>query len=176
MARQQTYKIIKPEQVQIGMRIRVHQRIKEQTAKGMRERIQVFEGLVLTVRGKEPNKTMTVRKISKGFGVEKIYPLALPSIEKIELVKQFKTRRKNIGFLRKTKKRLRETRAKLRDVKSEAVPEEGTKEEITEADVLPEETPEEEKKQEGETVGAGSPRPPEEKDEPAEEPRDKKSE
>lgn len=117
MAKTEQLQVIKPEQVQTGMQIRVHQRISEQTAKGLKDRIQVYEGLVLTVRGKELHKTMTVRKVSDGVGVEKIFPLALPSIEKIELVKQFKVARKNIGFVRGKNKRMKETKAKLRPVK-----------------------------------------------------------
>ncbi|MFA5130360.1 MAG: 50S ribosomal protein L19 [Patescibacteria group bacterium] len=114
MAQQQQFQVIKPEQVETGMQIRVHQHISEQTAKGMKDRIQVYEGLVLTVRGKNESKTMTVRKVSDGVGVERIYPLILPSIEKIELVKQFKVRRKNISFLKDKKKRMKEVHSKLK--------------------------------------------------------------
>lgn len=176
MAQSQTHEVIKPEQVQTGMHIRVHQRIKEQSLKGMKERIQVFEGLVLTVRGKGPHKTMTIRKISKGFGVEKIFPLELPTIEKIELVKQFKVRRKNIGFLRDIKKRLKETSAKLRAAKAEPVPEEGKKEELKEEEILPEKKQEDEKEQKGDDVGATRESPNQEEEEPPEEPKEEKSE
>lgn len=122
MAQQQQYQIIKPEQVQTGMEIRIHQRISEQTAKGTKERIQVYEGLVIAVRGKNESKTMTVRKVSDGIGVEKIYPLTLPSIEKIELVRQLKTRHKVISFVRDNKKRMKEVPAKLREVKEASAP------------------------------------------------------
>lgn len=128
MAQTQQYQTIKPEQVQTGMQIRVHQRISEQTAKGMKERVQVFEGLVITVRGKDEQKTMTVRKVSNGVGVEKIFPLALPTLEKIELMKQFKVRRKNIGFLKSVKKRLKDATIKLRPVKEEQTVEAPTEE------------------------------------------------
>ncbi len=100
---------ILPSQVETGMTLRIHQKIKDVNAKGEeKERVQVFEGLVITVRGAGVSKTMTVRKISDGIGVERIFPLTLPSIMKIELVKMVKTRRKNIGFVRNSKKRLRE--------------------------------------------------------------------
>lgn len=105
---------IQPSQVETGMTIRVHQKIKDVTPSGdEKERIQVYEGLVMKVGGSGISKTMTVRKVSDGVGVEKIYPLALPAIAKIELVKKYKVRRKVISFVRDTKKRMRE----IKDVK-----------------------------------------------------------
>lgn len=101
--------VIKPEQVETGMTIRVHQKIKDVTPSGEeKERIQVYEGLVISAGGRGVGKTMTVRKISDGVGVEKIFPLALPSIAKIEAVKMIKTRKNDIGFVRNSKKRLKE--------------------------------------------------------------------
>lgn len=107
---------ITPAQVETGMTIRIHQKIKELNAKGEeKERIQVYEGTVLAVGGKGVGKTMTVRKMSGTFGVEKIFPLTLPSIARIELVKKIRARRNNIAFIRKTKKRLHEVKnVKLR--------------------------------------------------------------
>lgn len=102
---------IKPEQIETGMTIRVHQKIKETDVNGKeKERIQAYEGLVMSVGGNGVSKTMTVRKMSGGFGVEKIFPLTLPSITRVELVKMVKTRRKNISFIRHSKKRLREVK------------------------------------------------------------------
>ncbi|MBI4281029.1 50S ribosomal protein L19 [Candidatus Uhrbacteria bacterium] len=102
-------KIIKPSEVKSGQTIRVHQKIKEVTAKGdEKERIQVFEGLVLELRGSGISKTMTVRKISEGIGVEKIFPLNLPSIVAIELKKEARVRRAKLGYLRTYRKRLKE--------------------------------------------------------------------
>jgi large subunit ribosomal protein L19 len=101
---------ITPEQVRTGMTIRVHQKIKDVSAQGKeKERVQIFEGIVLKVGGTGLGKTMTVRKIASGVGVEKIFPLTLPSIEKIECVKQAKVTRKHIGFVRDSKKRLKES-------------------------------------------------------------------
>ncbi len=102
---------ISAEQVKTGMTIRVHQKIKDVNAQGKeRERVQVFEGIVLRVGGKGMGRTMTVRKISEGIGVEKIFPLNLPTIEKIECIKQAKVRRKYISFMRDSrKKRFKET-------------------------------------------------------------------
>ena len=96
-----------------GMTIRVYQRITDVTSKGEeKERSQMFEGIVLARRGSEPQTTITVRKISEGVGVEKILPLAMPSIEKIEVVKQAKVHRAKLYFLRKFKKTLKETAIK----------------------------------------------------------------
>lgn len=93
-----------------GMTIRLHERIRDVSPKGEeRERIQVFEGIILRVHGAGISRTMTIRKMSGNVGVEKIFPLASPSIAKIEVVKTAKTRRANIGFVRKFKRKLKET-------------------------------------------------------------------
>lgn len=103
--------VIQPSQVQTGMTLRIHQKIKDTNAKGEeKERIQVFEGLVINVRGAGISKTMTVRKVTDGIGVERIYPVGSPVIAKLELTKMAKVRRKNIGFVRDTKKRLKEVK------------------------------------------------------------------
>ena len=98
-----------------GMVVKVHQKIKETTAKGdEKERIQIYEGTIIAVRhGSEAGATITVRKISDGVGVEKIFPIYSPVVAKIEVVKTFQTRRAKLHFLRdpKFKRRLKEKKA-----------------------------------------------------------------
>ena len=96
---------VEPKDVRAGMTVRLHEKIKDLSPKGEeRERIQIFEGTVLGVRGAGKSRTMTLRKVSNGYGVEKIYPVFSPVIAKLELVKQAKTRRARLSFLSSTRK------------------------------------------------------------------------
>ena len=95
-----------------GMTVRIYQKIKELNSKGEeKERIQYFEGMIIARKhGKEKGSTITVRKISDGVGVEKIFPLNLPTITKIEIKKVADVRRAKLNYLKKGyKKRLKET-------------------------------------------------------------------
>ena len=98
---------VKPEaktpEIKPGMTIRVYQKIKELNTKGEeKERIQYFEGIVIAKKhGRQKGATITVRKISDGVEVEKIFPLNLPSITKIEIKKQVKVKRAKLYFLKR---------------------------------------------------------------------------
>jgi large subunit ribosomal protein L19 len=90
------------DRVQLGIRsgdtVRVHQKITDDKGK---TRLQVFEGLVLARKhGDEPGATFTVRKVVDGIGVEKIFPLFTPLIDKIEIVKRSKVRRAKLYYIR----------------------------------------------------------------------------
>ena len=83
-------------ELHVGDTVRVHGKIKE----GNRERIQVFEGVVLKRQGGGNRETFTVRKNSNGVGVEKTWPLHSPNVEKIEVVRRGKVRRAKLNYLR----------------------------------------------------------------------------
>jgi large subunit ribosomal protein L19 len=87
-------------EIRPGDTVKVHQKIKEKD----KERIQVFEGLVIAAKhGKGVNGTITVRKVSFGVGVERIFPIHSPRIEKIEIIKKSKVRRSKLYYLREAK-------------------------------------------------------------------------
>jgi len=95
--------------IQPGQIVKIYQKIKEKNTKGEeKERIQVFEGIVLAHKhGQEIGATITVRKESGGIGVEKIFPLNSPLIEKIEVTGQIKSNKAKLYYLKNYKKRLK---------------------------------------------------------------------
>ncbi len=99
-------------EVRVGDTVRAHIRIID----GEKERVQVFEGIVIRLHGGGVRETMTVRKISFGVGVERILPLHSPRLEKVEIVKRAKVRQAKLYFLRELRgkaARLKELRPKL---------------------------------------------------------------
>ena len=96
--------------VHIGDTVKVHMRIVE----GEKERIQIIEGVVIKMRGGGARKTLTVRKISFGIGVERIFPFHSPRVEKIEIVRRAKIRQAKLYYLRE----LRGKAARLKELKS----------------------------------------------------------
>ena len=83
-------------QFSVGDTVKVYGKIKE----GNRERIQVFEGIVIKKQGGSVRATFTVRKNSNGIGVEKNWPLHSPSVEKVEVIRHVKVRRAKLNYLR----------------------------------------------------------------------------
>jgi len=108
--------------IRSGDTVRISQKIKE----GDKERIQVFEGLVLARKhGKEMGATITVRKIISGIGVERIFPIHSPTIEKIEVLKRGEVRRAKLYYLRRAKgKRAKLKKKEFAEVIIEEKPEE----------------------------------------------------
>ena len=90
------YKKAEPPVVAIGDTVRVHLKVKE----GNRERIQIFEGTVIAKKHGGIEESFTVRRISYGIGVEKVFPLHAPTIEKVETVRKGKVRRAKLYYLR----------------------------------------------------------------------------
>ena len=82
--------------VLVGDTVKVHVKVKE----GARERIQVFEGTVIAKKHGGIEESFTVRRISYGIGVEKVFPLHAPSVEKVEVVRKGKVRRAKLYYLR----------------------------------------------------------------------------
>lgn len=84
------------DEFRVGDTVRVHNKIKE----GSRERIQIFEGIVLKRQGGGVRETFTIRKLSNGVGVEKTWPVHSPFVEKIEVIRRGKVRRAKLNYLR----------------------------------------------------------------------------
>jgi len=130
-------------EIRPGDLVRVYQKIKEK--KG--ERVQPFEGIVIAKKhGKGISSTITVRGIISGIGVEKIFPLHSPTIEKIEIKKRGKTRRAKLYYLRKAtgrKARLKRVeladKISLKETTEVSVPEETPKTEETSKEEMPKE-------------------------------------
>ena len=93
-----------------GVTVRVHVKIRE----GEKERIQVFEGIVIGIRRAGARSTFTVRKVSFGQGVERIFPMHSPSIDKVEIGRAARVRRSKLYFLRKLRGRAARLREKRR--------------------------------------------------------------
>ena len=136
--------------LKVGNTVRVHQRIKE----GNRERIQVFEGIIIKKQGGGLNATFTVRKIAYGVGVEKTFLIHSPLVEKVEVVRVGKARRAKLYYLRdrfgksaKTKElvgaRIEDKEIVVKEDLTEEAPAEEVKEEVVEAPVETTETVEE---------------------------------
>ena len=85
-----------PLDIEIGNTVKVHVKIKE----GSRERIQIFEGTVIAKKHGGISETFTVRRVAYGVGVEKVFPLHSPSIQKVEVVRKGKGRRAKLYYLR----------------------------------------------------------------------------
>ncbi len=82
--------------IEIGDTVKVHVKIRE----GDKERIQVFEGTVIARRGSGVSETFTVRRLSYGVGVERVFPLHSPNVAKVELVRHGRVRRSKLYYLR----------------------------------------------------------------------------
>jgi large subunit ribosomal protein L19 len=92
----------------IGDTVRVHVRITE----GEKERTQAFEGTVLARQGRGPNETFTVRRVSQGIGVERIFPLSSPNVQQVVVTRRGKSRRAKLYYLRDRTGKAAKTKSK----------------------------------------------------------------
>jgi large subunit ribosomal protein L19 len=106
--------------IEVGDTIRVHQRITEGEGKDMRTRVQVFEGVVIGLKGHGLTRMLTVRRVTYGIGVERSFPLHAPNLEKFEVTRKGDVRRAKLYYLRdrvgkaaRVKERARAPRPKL---------------------------------------------------------------
>ena len=120
-------------EIKVGNTVRVHVKIKE----GNKERIQVFEGIVIKKQGGGVNETFTVRKISYGVGVEKTFLIHSPLVEKVEVVRVGKARRAKLYYLRERTGKASKTKEMVgaRIENKEIILKEDLKEEATEEKV-----------------------------------------
>ena len=128
--------------LKVGHTVRVHQKIKE----GNRERIQVFEGIIIKKQGGGVNATFTVRRVSYGVGVEKTFLVHSPNVEKVELVRVGKARRAKLYYLRDRVGKAAKTKEKIGariENKEIVIKEDLVEEAVTETPVeaAPEEAP-----------------------------------
>ena len=143
-------------ELKIGNTVRVHVRIKE----GNKERIQVFEGIIIKKQGGGVNATFTVRRISYGVGVEKTFLVHSPMIEKVELVRVGKARRAKLYYLRDRVGKAAKTKEKVgarienREIiiKEEVVPGESEAEEVVTEESVQEAVKENKKVEEAKAV------------------------
>ena len=96
-------------EIRVGNTVRVHVKIKE----GNKERIQVFEGIVIKKQGGGVNETFTVRKISSGVGVERTFPVHSPKVAKVEVTRKGKVRRAKLYYLRDRVGKAAKTKEKM---------------------------------------------------------------
>lgn len=94
-----------------GDTLRVHTKIRE----GDKERVQIFEGVVIQRRGRGMGETFTVRKVTSGVGVERVFPIHSPNITKIERMRKGRVRRAKLFYLRKLKGKSARIREKMKE-------------------------------------------------------------
>ncbi|TRZ77170.1 50S ribosomal protein L19 [bacterium] len=138
-------------EIKTGQTVKVYQKIKE----GEKERVQIFQGLVIAMHRKQgTSATITVRKDSFGVGVERIFPLSAPFIEKIEVIKQAKIRRSKLFYMRELKGKKARLKNMSIDTKSSnvVVPEVVAKTEVGQEISIPEITKSENIKTEEKSV------------------------
>ena len=126
--------------LKVGDTVKVHQRIKE----GNRERIQVFEGIIIKTQGGGSNATFTVRRIASGVGVEKTFLVHSPLVEKVEVVRVGKARRAKLFYLRDRVGKSAKTKEKIGariETKEVVLKEDLAEEPTTEEVAVQEETP-----------------------------------